>query len=249
MTKHLISGYFRGPSDGDWEQLAGVLRHTAHRHCPDWEIRVEHIEPTEMYSSLGVPVHVFNTQKMEHWNRSVQELADGDVALLIDADTAILRPLDDVWDLDFDVAYTARPDGCRFPFNSGVVFLRVTEATKAFVQAWWEENARMLIDGTRHQWWNHKYGGINQASLGYAIEKQDSWGADLLALPCREWNCEDSTWAQFDETTRIVHFKSALRSAITGNKAGLMVAGVPPLAELWETLARQAGQRVTAVGG
>ena len=55
------------------------------------------------------------------------------------------------------MAYTTKPS--RFPFNSGVVFVRTTAATKRFIEAWRAENLRMLSDSRYHQTWRRQYGG------------------------------------------------------------------------------------------
>ena len=192
-----------------------------------------------MVSALGIASHVHNTQKMEHWRQVVAGAPDGARVLVMDADTVIMRPLDDVWEQDFDIAYTTKPQE-KFPFNSGVIFLRVSDRTRAFVDEWRAENRRMLGDAKHHQVWRKQYGGINQAALGYMLSKGERAGVRLLKLPCREWNCEDSSWARFDPaTTRIVHVKSGLRRAIFFGVPSPS-PGVTALVKTWRALERAA---------
>jgi|GEM_PF-2050441 len=239
MKPVLEACYFGADPDHLWVRMATVLRFTAETYCPNWEIQVRHVRPEPMRSALGIPSHVHNTQKMEHWYHVVTGAPDGARLLLMDADTMILRPLDDVWDRDFDIAYTVK-EQTRFPFNSGVVFLRVSDRTRAFVEEWRRENRRMLGDSRHHQVWRKQYGGINQAALGYMLSKGDRAGVHLLTLPCCEWNCEDSSWARFDPaTTRIVHIKSGLRRAIFFGLP-LPSSGVAELTKTWKALERAA---------
>lgn len=228
--------YFGSEPGGMWRRLAAVLEATAQQHCPSWAVRVAHVTPEKRKSALGVPSHVHNTQKMDEWWRLVSTAPIGDRLLLIDADTMICRPLDAVWDHDFDMAYTTKRS--RFPFNSGVVFFRITEATKAFVHAWRAENIRMLGDGRYHQMWRKKYGGINQASLGALLDRQADFGLRIHSLPCQEWNCEDSAWADFDPAvTRIVHVKSHVRRVLFGKDKP--TPAIRPVLDLWRLVDHQ----------
>lgn len=214
----LAACYFGQGGAGDqYGRLARVLEYTAGVHCPAWRIVVERLpKPAAYTSALGVHSHVTNTQKLEWWNEIVARAEDGDRVLLIDADMMIVRPLEDVWRIPFDVAYTMRESG-RLPLNGGVVFVRVSPATRRFVDRWTTTNRRFLADAAAHRPWRTKYAGINQASFGFMLERERDHGCALERLTCLEWNCENTTWAHFDpNVTRIVHLKSGLRRALFG---------------------------------
>jgi hypothetical protein len=182
---------------------------------------------------------VANTQKLEYWADVVQAAPDGDLVLLIDADTMVLRPLDAIWDRPFDIAYTVRPSGAGLPLNAGVVFVQVTARSRAFLDRWRAENRGMLEHPDRFATWRRRFGGLNQAALG-ALLSQDDHGAQLLPLPCVEWNCEDASWPLYDPAvTRIVHLKSGLRQALFSRVH--VSACVRPLAKIWQDLERAAG--------
>jgi hypothetical protein len=213
-----------GPRDGGWSQDGGkryarltrVLAYTAQQHCPGWDVQIRHelTPPPDMHSAAGNQSHVWNTQKLDAWQRAMDHAQDGDRLLLMDADMMVLRPLDTIWDQTFDVAYTTRRSS-RLPFNGGVVAFRVSARTRGFMARWADANRRFLANQHEHQVWRQKYAGINQASFGYMLESNH--GCGVSRLPCLEWNCEDTEWAQFDPTvTRIVHLKSSLRRAIFG---------------------------------
>lgn len=242
MTPRLIACVFGG---APYDRLAKVLAATARQHCGHWDLRIAPITPAvvdpltgeRLTSAIGKETHVQNTQKMEAWAAAVEAAPDGTGMLLIDADTIIVRSLDDIWDREFDFAYTTKPS--RFPFNSGVVLLRANARSRAFVQRWRVENLAMLRDAQHHREWRNRYGGINQAALGRALEA--GWTNDLqiLELPCVEWNCEDASWRAFDPAvTRIVHVKSALRLAVLGLAPALPY--LRPLVDLWRRLERAA---------
>ena len=198
--------------DAIYRKLAHVLNYTARKHCPEWVVNVEKLTPPPYTSGMGNHSHVWNTQKLEFWRRQTETAPDGARLLLIDGDMLIQKPLDDIWSHDFDLAYTIRNGGTRLPLNGGVVFLRVSDATRAFMQAWWDVNIRFLRRPLEHRNWRLKYAGINQASFGYMLEKGHPV-KKVEKLLCSEWNlCE---WERHDPNgARIIHVKSTLRRAL-----------------------------------
>jgi hypothetical protein len=185
-----------------------------------------------------------NTQKLDLWCRTITEAPVGDRICLIDSDTFLVNGLDGVWDLDFDFAYTVRD--YIIPINAGVLFVRVTPQTKAFMRRWRRENAAMYADVSYHMQWKEKYGGMTQASLGRILE-DGNHGLNLLTLPCAEWNCEDSVWGTFDPaSTRVVHVKSGLRRLIFQGDVGAPQHpwwtndDLAPLARRWHALEQEA---------
>lgn len=240
MRPQLFSCYFDG-KDGStqWPRLARVLAYTAAGHCANWERSIVAISPdrVDRVHRSATRSHVHNTQKLDVWAARVRDAADGQALLLIDADTVILRPLDDVWDRPFDLAYTVRA-GCRFPFNCGVMFLRASDVTRRLMDAWADENRRQIADEGRHKNWTRRFGGINQAAFGALLATDASADVQLLELPCAEWNCEDHSWPSFNPAlTRILHVKSALRRAVFGMSGE---QALRDLRRLWRDLEREA---------
>ncbi len=237
----LVAVYFdgAGPNSAFYARMARVLQYTAGLHCPDWKINIQRIGSTaSTYGVDGNHSHVSNTHKLDYWNRAVQAAEDGTPMLLIDGDMMILNSLDEIWLRDFDMAYTVK--NAKLPFNGGVVFLRVSSHVKRFMAEWWDRNLSFLNDPVKHQWWRSKYGGMNQASFGSMLpEIQNVYGINLVALPCAEWNCEQSAWSTFDpKFTRIVHIKSGLRKAVFSR--GPVTSQVAPLVEIWNRMEQYA---------
>jgi len=134
----------------------------------------------------------------------------------MDADAIIVRPLDSLLDIDFDVAVTLRePDliGTTQPtsnyLNSGVVFFRNTAAARLFVANWitlsdamqTDQGALNLMVGPR--WtdvdWKSSY-GTTTVERGYRIH----------VLPCSEWN--HCSWDRRPvDGCRVLHFKHGWR--------------------------------------
>lgn len=214
----LYAIYFkgRGPHAAGYARLARVFEHSARVHCPGWEIRVEAFpplstDPTNMLSHWCAA----NTIKLEAWQRLVATSPNGHLLLLTDADMAVLRPLDPLLAMDFDLAYTVRPG--RLPFNGGVLAVRVSDRTRRFMEAYVERNRKMLHDSKYHQPFRRQFGGINQAAFGSLLDGLESvYGLDVRKLPGSEWNCEQSAgWHTADPTkVRLLHVKSSLRRSI-----------------------------------
>lgn len=248
MSDHGRAPRLESPWFGDpgsiYARMARVLDHTARRHSPGWEVNVRHVEPPPLPGVQREAKFVANTQKLDLWCRTVAEAPLGDRICLIDGDTFLVNGLDDVWEADFDLAFTVRD--YIIPFNAGVVFVRVTPGTRAFMERWRAENAAMYADVPYHMQWKEKYGGMTQASLGRVLEA-GGHGLDLRALPCAEWNCEDSCWGGFDPArTRIVHVKSGLRRLVFQGDVGppqhpwWTNEDLAPLARRWHALERDA---------
>lgn len=234
----LAACYFKNPGALTyWERLARVLRFSAEDQCRGWEIRVEAIAYPNVRSECPL---TDNTHKLAWWHHRVIEAADGDRLLLIDADTAILRPLDPIWERDFDFCYTPKPKKYP-PLNGGVIFIRVSERTRAFMEAWVKQNAALM--SMQRKQWRRQYGGVNQASLADVLESAERFGVRTLGVPCLEWNCEDSAWSSFDpEVTRILHVKSTLRLALI--KGRTRVIGIEPALKAWRRIESAASKEV-----
>lgn len=245
MTPRLVACHFGGTREIG--RLAAVLTATAAAHCGGWDRRIEAIGPPRYTSAAGLRSHEANTAKLAWWRARVHEAPDGAEVLLIDADTAILHPLDAVWASSFDLAFATKTGG-PFPRNLGVLFVRVSPRTRAFVDAWWDQNLRLLAVETGHQAWRKRWGGINQSAFGRLEEQGALAGLAIAELGCAEWNCEESAWAAFDPaTTRILHVKGELRRAlfVVGTRPTPVVAA--PAAWWLETEARiQAAARRSA---
>lgn len=243
MRPAIVASAFACEGQRDrYARMARVLEFTVGRHCPDWDLVLDRSQPTgSLVSALGVRSHVYNTQKMERWHRAVLEAPDGARLALLDSDTFLVRSLDPVWERPFDVAYTVKDH--VYPFNSGVVFVRVSERVRAFFDDWLGVQLGLLADARAHEPLRARFGGINQAALGAVLESPLVAGLTVLGLPCLEWNCEDSAWARFDPAvTRIVHVKSALRRCVFA-MSGQVVAReqhLQPLVDLWRSLEREA---------
>lgn len=240
LKPRLVSVYFGG--NAQYPRMARVLEHTARKYCPGWDVAVAEVHTKELRSALGNISHARNAEKAVEWERIVRESEDGTRLLLVDADTFVTGNLDPLWAHEFDVMITTKQS--RFPFNSGVVGVRVSDRARRFFDEWTREALRFLRLSAEHGEWRRKFGGLHQAALGALLEggQEERLGLTVARLPCEEWNCEDYCWDKFDPSrTKIVHVKSALRLAVFHLGAGAAMRHTRTLADLWRAAERESG--------
>lgn len=238
VSRVLYACVFTGRETGSFPRMARVLEHSARQQCLGWTINIEHLAFDGRVPPSGMLVHAHNTQKLERWVSVTEAWPDGTELLLLDSDTCILHPLDDVWARPFDLAYTVKTD--PFPFNLGVMFLRLSPAVRRFLQAWVAANGALFAEPGDGRPWRRRYGGINQAAFGSLREQGALAALDVLELPCAEWNCEESGWPSFDrDRTRIVHVKGELRRQVFG-PAPTRNQMLAPIVTVWNALEAEA---------
>lgn len=228
VTPRLVSTWFPGDLD-QYPRLARVLEYTAKLYAPTWDIRVEEALRCGVSCGRASQAAADNSWKLEHWTRAVLEAPEDCGVLLMDADTFVTAPLDPLWSIDFDLAYTVR-GVARFPLNAGVMAVRANERTRRFMERWLARDRFMLKDLDYREPWRRIYGGQNQASFGSLLEGPEVADLRVVTLPCLEWNCEDVSWSRFGPGTRIVHVKSALRTTVFYVQ---VEPTLRPLAALW----------------
>lgn len=146
-----------------------------------------------------------NTYKMRAWNAYVQEQENGTNLLLIDSDTEILESPAIVFEKGFDLAFTIRTSENR-P-NTGVVFVRVNERTKAFFQKWHDVQNEMYYNINKYIDLFRQYRGLNQTALMYCRQNGYADGLQIIELPCNMYNaCTDDHRSPRPTKQYIVHY-------------------------------------------
>lgn len=201
----------------DLERLVAVLEHSVRRNSPATPLTVHREQANTGGDSRGrwLANVAECSRRTRIWREAVDALPDGEVLGLIDADTCVLGDLSEIELRAFDLAYTVRPNWARYPLNGGVVFVRGGELARRFFRDWVEMDAE-LQKGNVHELLD-AYGSIDQAALSHLVNFSTQ-KAHVIALPCAVWNCEDSTWEQFSEQTKILHIKGTLRRCCLGHR-------------------------------
>ena len=203
---------------------------------PDVTIEVVRCEPPDKKSNRGTGLTT-NTAKLAHWVESMNRCKDGDEIIFADCDLLALGDMFECFDLyDFDLAYTVRHGGehgkTRIPINGGVLPVRVNERTRHFMKEYKRINDEMYMNPEFHGPWRLKAAGMNQSAFLYLLENDDLCNCKHLSVPCSKWNNCNTEWHLFNNDTRVVHYKSALRRAALGQAPsnGIM----QPFVNLWK---------------
>jgi hypothetical protein len=155
-----------------------------------------------------------NTVKLKKWVEYLSKCKEGEQVVFCDCDMLVLKPFDDAFNHDFDIAYTYRSKG--IPLNGGVVFVRNNKHSRGAVKQWKNINDRMMADPGSHEPYRVRYSGINQSAFGCLLESEPD--ADIIGLPCDIYNACDDTWKNLNPDVRMIHYKSGLRKAAIGLK-------------------------------
>jgi len=198
-----------------YEQYAKVWNHSAHKvfnnakiicqamdppdykvKCPVFKRGVRKIGPSKTLSWL---------KKIDQWENLMQELPLAP-ALFCDIDVAFFgNPFPEVMDFDFDIGICGH--------NTGAVYFKGTKKSKEFMHSWWEATHYLFNHKELYQEYDIKYKGLDQASLGYLLETGEH-NADVVQLPRRF----HSIWNDFEEPCYLMHYHSALRSAVFNDR-------------------------------
>jgi hypothetical protein len=212
-----------------YDRLARVFNQSVAMHYPEAKLHMIRIPPPrEVKKNSGM---TSNWYKFKAWSQFLDMRQDGDRVIFMDADLLVVRSLHDAFERDFDVALTKRTNA-NWPYNGGVVFINVNQATREFVRMWGEIDDQMYNDSAFHEPYKRHYRGQNQASLGWMVE-HDAGKTHIVELPCAEWNACNEDWMRFDrKTTRVVHIKSNLRRAVLGELPN-WPSKLKPICKLW----------------
>ncbi len=225
--------------DTMFERLLTAFRNSINLHMPETGLT----EYTYDFDKTKNDVDrcysvVTNTFKLDKWVEILENETEN--VCFSDCDMMMVSPIDDVWEYDFDVAYTYRrkwkETGRGIPYNGGVVFARPTKKSLDFFKRWAEVNREMVNDPAFHAEWRKKYAGMNQSAFGYILEKEKDI-CNFKALPCPIWNSVDESWTELNSDTKMVHIKSQLRRCCMGtNNTRPQLQRVVDLWEWYESL-------------
>lgn len=159
--------------------------------------------------------NISNQEKSRLLKTSVRNIIDGDF-LFIDCDTVIVKPLDEIDNIDAEIAacidshtsFAKNPyrDGCiehgkilEWPieketqyFNSGVIFVKDTPTTREFYKKWnsnWKKGAKK---------------GVKMDQPSFALTNYE-FNHLIKRLP-DDWNCELKHGITCFKSAKIVHY-------------------------------------------
>lgn len=224
-----------------YQRYLKVLEYSMKKYSPNTPFTANHFDniDKQIQQQTRKMHHVYkeNTFKTKVFFEIVEQANDGELLCLMDCDMFVLGDLSVIQQQEFDFAYTVRPSQ-RYPFNTGVVFVRVSSKTKVWFQRWYKYVQKFAEDAALFSRQRQKYGRINQCGLGMLLERPH----DLLILPleCAIWNACPQTLTQFSpETTKIVHILGELRERILNGRHSSN-SKVLQAANIWRELENEA---------
>lgn len=179
-----------------------------------------------------------NARKARAWADVVATAADGELLVLLDADTFVLRSLADAPAVvgDADLAITRYRPPTRHPINTGVVLVRVGPTTREFFDAWHTATLRMLSDRALYGQWRGQAGGVHQSALAWLRAEGAADGVAIRELDAAEWNCGGWRHETILPETRIVHLLQKLRRLVQGRTSASAGPKTRALAARWKEL-------------
>jgi len=210
MNKIILCGFDYSNSN-TYKELTKVLIKSIEKYEPDalWILNWL-CEPDSSGQIRGI---VSNTVKLNKWVEELNNCDDDDNVIFLDCDMLLIGPLFDVFEKDFDIAYTKREEWHKLPLNGGAIYVKVNNKTRLFFNMFKEINNKMYNNPEFHQKWRDKYAGINQAAFGYLLENKD-YNARIIDIPCSKWNVCRFKQESVDKDARLIHFKGSLRKAL-----------------------------------
>lgn len=200
-------------------RMLNVLKDSVKKNSPNTELDVRVISDRDLeikeIGSRREAWYVQNCRKAKHHFRVVDTANEGDLICLIDCDTMVLRDMSPAIEQmeGYDLGLTWKPEGCRLPINSGVVFVRVSDRARTLYSNWLHTARWMLRNQEFYRPWQVQYGGVHQSSLAFMLA-QANHDLNVVSLPCEEWNSVRETWCTAPKKARLVHFIGKLRSHI-----------------------------------
>ena len=209
-----------------YRNLLNVFLKSAAAKMPDVGIDLIKVCAPQVISRKHDMAHAFNIAA----EKAIS--SKGPVAVC-DIDLLFLHSIESAFKLDFDVAVTVRR---KYKYNTGLWFMKPTNNARDFV-AQWIKHTKYLMENheiEKNKNYIDKYAGIDQASLAMAIKKNKK--AKVLELQCSEWNSCQGEWPEYNNETKVLHVKSALRG-IAMRKRTLVPEEkyLIPLAKIWRS--------------
>jgi len=136
--------------------------------------------------------------------------------ILSDCDMLMLKSVENIFDMDFDIAFTEREK--KF-INTGIVFVKKpNKEIKNFFKKW-NDKVRYLYNNPDVLEKNKKKytNGLNQCALGLILKEYkdiNNKNLKIKYLPSSIYNSCQDTWKNINNNTKFVHIKSALRNNI-----------------------------------
>ena len=146
--------------------------------------------------------------KVKYWIKALKNCDDTQI-VFVDADTYFLKNSQEVFNDEFDIAYTVRQS--RWRINTGVLFAKKRLSIEWFLEEWIDNNRIILAKKELIKKSKVEFGSPDQMGFFQAKEEPRAVNTKLIdfkELPCLKWNMCDCTTNLSD--VGILHLKGCL---------------------------------------
>lgn len=172
------------------------------------------VTPCDHHIDLKGPPHLMDWILRAQWSYISSNLFDCN-SVFFSPDALIVKPLEPVFEKDFDLAVTVREHE-KYPVNNGVIYIK-PECKHAMAMFW--TDVRIRCDNYEE---NIRRWGGDQLALHeeLAAHGDEPRGMKALRLPCDTYNASTEQMKPADiirlRDAYVVHFKGARKSAMLG---------------------------------
>lgn len=151
-----------------------------------------------------------NSQKLNLYNEYLKNNPQDDIVFM-DCDMIVREDFSEVFDRVETIGYTFADYPRNIPFNGGFLVVKANALAHDQFDELTKINNRMVKQHFFHAPYRARYGGINQAAMGYMMEHGATWTALPMSIynMCENWHIINS---------KVMHYKSKLRTALHAEK-------------------------------
>lgn len=117
--------------------------------------------------------------------------------------------------------------------------MKPTDLAKSFFKTWYKMDEKLYLSRGQFSSFIYRYGGQNQASFGYMLEK-GKHPAKIKSVPCPIYNCCNESWKGINGETRVIHCKGPMKRYLSrkGEKKHLKPEQ-EVIAKLWKNMEKE----------
>lgn len=178
-------------------------------------------------SSTGNYFSSLKSGKMAYLNTIYDHLEEGEQFVLIDCDTIVLKDISEVFNHDFDIAFTSLPLEVNvFPVNVGIMFFRNSAATRKLTANMQQHITKVVEDEQLHNESFAKYGAADQAALCRIIdfESDDKIEEDLKLTEVKTLELD---WYKYNNFSSVESFANISILHLKGSWQTIIFKGRP----------------------
>lgn len=216
----IMSMHFK-QKDDIWRRLKNVFEYSVKKNIDlnnvDLDIiEVDRPKPFKLKKRAGHKWGQWaanNFEKITQWNNYIQNTDEN--VLLLDGDIILLDSPLDVFERDFDIAYTYSKKN-KAPLNTGVIFVKSNKKAKKFFQLWYNNTLKMVKNENFYKEWLNKMKGLTQPAFYCSLQEMKR-KLKIIELPGNVYNATDPYWNNLKDT-KILHIKGRLQKMVTDKK-------------------------------